>query len=183
MNKYGKEKRRLLAPEALDKAALFIIEAARNQRVRAILVGGYAMQFFGSSRLTGDVDVVAEAELDELPPGELLSFGGYVSEAQGVPVEVIIRDDDYAELYAEALEHATLVDEMPMAAPEYMAAMKMAAGRRKDQEDLEHLLTVDDELVDLDATRDIIRRHLGVYAVGEFDTFLAEAKWRKSRES
>ena len=179
MAKYQR-KRRLLAPDVLDRAAAFILEAARDEQVPVVLAGGYAMQFFGSPRLTGDVDIVAADELAALPPGEPLSFGGYESVAEGVPVDVIIRDDDYAELYDEALEHPVSVEGMPMVAPEYLAAMKMVAGRRKDDEDLEFLLTTEG-LLDLDVTREIIRQHLGVYAVGEFDAFLAEAQWRRNR--
>jgi hypothetical protein len=173
-------KRRLLAPEVLDQAASYVLEAAEREGVAAALGGGYALQLYGSPRLTGDVDVVASDEISALPRGKALSFGGYKSEVEGVPVDVILRDDDFAPLYEEALAGATVVEGVPLVSPEHLAAMKMVAGRRTDLADLEFL--IGDRVIDLPKTRLIVRRHLGPYAVKELDSFVEETRWRKSKE-
>lgn len=100
-------KRRLLSPEALDEATEQIAAIAKKEGARVALVGGLALQHYGSPRLTGDVDVVAEELLDGLRKGRQLSFGGEATKApNGVPVDVIVRADGYAALYQEALNRA-----------------------------------------------------------------------------
>lgn len=61
-------KRQFLSPERLDKGAAAVLEAAKKERVDVAIGGGYALQIYGSPRLTGDVDIVADAGL---LPGEL----------------------------------------------------------------------------------------------------------------
>lgn len=97
-----------------------------------------------------------------------------------VPVDVIVRDDDFADLYVAAQDH--VVDKgapLPIVEPEYIAAMKLVAGRRKDEDDLAFLIT--SGVIDLGKTERIIRKHLGAYALREFRSFVEEAKWRASR--
>ena len=173
-------KRRLLAPEVLDAAADFVIQAARREGVTVALAGGYALQMHGSPRLTGDVEEVADGAIAALPPGKRLSFGGYKSEAEGVPVDVIVRADDFALLYQDALVHASLIKGVPFIRPEYLAAMKLVAGRRTDLADLAFL--VGEEVIDLERTRAIVRQHLGPYAVKELNAFIEETLWRRDKE-
>jgi hypothetical protein len=176
-------KKRFLAPEVLDEAAAEIAQIAEAEHVRTALVGGYALQLYGSPRLTGDLDVVAERAIEALPEGEALSFGGYQSNApNGVPVDVVLRDDDYVSLYEAALLSAVDVHEspIPVVQPEYIAAMKMVAGRARDEADLEWLIT--SQTIDLPRTKKIVRQHLGPYAVQEFDRIVEQARWRASRE-
>jgi hypothetical protein len=155
---------------------------ARDEGVRVALLGGYALQLYGSPRLTGDIDVVADDAIDALPEGKALSFGGFQTFApNGVPVDLVLRDDDYAALYEEALARAAEIPEapMPVVQPEYLAAMKMVAGRARDAADLEWLVVSD--AADLVETRRIVRRHLGPYAAQEFDRIVEEARWKASR--
>ncbi len=95
-------------------------DIADRQRTRVALVDGFALQYFGSTRLTGDIDVVAPAPLQELEPTRKLKFGGQkatvvaagnasIGKNVSVPVDVIVRDDDFADLYEAALDH-TVVD-------------------------------------------------------------------------
>jgi hypothetical protein len=44
--------------------------------VRIALLGGFALQQYGSDRLTGDIDIAAPEVLDGLPAGKALTFGG-----------------------------------------------------------------------------------------------------------
>ena len=160
-----------------------VAEVARDEGVRVALIGGYALQLYGSDRLTGDIDVVAEASLAQLPPGPPLSFGGYQTEApNGVPIDLVLRSDDYTSLYDEALADAVRMQEsaMPVARLEHIAAMKMVASRPRDDADLEWIILSGE--ADLQAARTVIHRHLGRYAADEWERLVDETRWRASRE-
>lgn len=146
------------------------------------LVGGAALQVYGSQRLTVDLDVVGALPIAALPVLGTLTFGGYRSATpSGVPVDVILRDDDFAMLYAAALVHASVVESIPIpvASREFIAAMKMAAGRKKDEADLEFLILDGD--LDILATRAIIRQYLGPYAANEFDQLVSLTRWQATQ--
>ena len=172
--------KKFYAPDALSEALAQIAAVAQREGVRVALAGGYAMQLYGSDRLTGDLDLLADKKLS-LPPVKSLSFGGEQVEADnGVPVDLIRRDDDYASLYDEALDTAVITDGIsaPVVRSEYLAAMKLAAGRGKDDLDLAFLVT--SGAVDLPTARKIIKKLLGAYAAQEFDSAVSEAQWRKA---
>ena len=176
--------KRFLDPKTLDEAAAEIARLAEAESVQVALAGGYALQLYGSPRLTGDVDVVVDELIQALPPGPALSFGGVQTEApNGVPVDMMLRDDDYARLYKEALRAARPHEgaPMPVVTPEYLVAMKMVAGRPRDEADLDWLITAD--VADLRRARKIVREHLGPYAAGELDRIVEVARWRASRGS
>jgi len=185
-----------LAPFLLAEAAAIVGDVARRQRATVALVGGYALQHFGSTRLTGNIDVISSDPLHELEPAKIrmqprLSFGGrqvrviapgnaHVGSLVLVPVDVIVRSDDFKDLYVDALSHT--VDKcasLPVVEPEYIAAMKLVAGRRRDDDDLAFLIT--SGVIDMPKTERIIRKHLGAYALKEFQAFADEARWRASR--
>jgi hypothetical protein len=177
----GKSKR-FLDPALLAEALAQVAELAEREGVRIALLGGFALQHYGSDRLTGDIDVVAEERVRGLPPGTALSFGGEQTEApNGVPVDVVLRDDEYAGLYQEALEHATRVEGMPapLVRPEHLAAMKMVAARDRDMLDLDFLIA--SSVVDAKKARAIIKKHLGPYGAQEFDRIVDEVAWKVSR--
>jgi hypothetical protein len=123
--------------------------------------------------------------IDALAPGEPLSFGGFQTEApNGVPVDFVRRDDDYAPLYEEALSRATTMPDVigpyvRIVRLEYIAAMKMVAGRARDHADLEWIVLRSG--ADLPKTRRIVKQYLGTYAAQEFDRLVEEARWRASR--
>ena len=170
-----------LSPEILDQAVVDITEIARESGVRLVLVGGYAMQLYGSPRLTANVDVAALEMLESLEPEQELSFGGaQVRAPNGVPVDIIVRDDEYAPLYSKAIKTAKYVQEAPLSVvgPEYLAAMKMAAGRRgKNDADLEFLVAA--EVVDIAKARRVIQKFLGIYAAREFDQLVRVVHWKR----
>lgn len=174
--------KRLLSPEALQAAAEEVQQLADEQGVHAILVGGLAMQHYGSDRLTADIDFAAAKRLRGLPRGKPLVFGGEaITLPGGVPLDLIVRRDDFRSLYEAAIEDPDQIasSEIVLARAEYLAAMKMVAGRPKDEEDLRHLITSGH--LDRRKAKAIIRKHLGAYAVREFENTIEEAEWIASR--
>jgi len=168
----------MLSPEALERAAAQIMELAKEAGVNVALVGGFALQQYGSPRLTGDIDVIADGDIPALPRKRWLTFGGKITQApNGVPVDLILRSDDYAGLYEEALLQARKRrGKMAIIRPEYLFVMKMAAERTQDTADMEFLVV--EKIIDLEKTRAIIRCHLGLYAAHVFDSFVAETLWK-----
>jgi hypothetical protein len=182
-------KTRFLDPTVIDRAILEVASDALRFGCRAALVGGAAMQLLGSDRMTRDIDFVADGD----PPPSLtvirdLSFGGVKATTHdGVDVDWIVRDDDYRDVYEEALATAVLVANdgvrvLRVVRPEYLFIMKMVAGRAKD--DLDAVYLLNSEVVNLDKprTRAIIKRLLGAYAADDFDRGCEEAAWIKERE-
>ncbi|MFZ4579146.1 MAG: DUF6036 family nucleotidyltransferase [Myxococcota bacterium] len=175
-------RKRFLDQREIDAGMAEIADIARAERLRVLLIGGCALQFYGSDRLTADIDVAAERLPDSLPAEEALTFGGVQTHTPGgVPVDWIVRADDYAKVFEEALEFPRRIEGLPLpvASPEYLVVMKMVARRKKDAADLEALLQSD--LVDLDKARGMVKRLLGAYAADEFDAVLASAQWERSR--
>ena len=176
--------KKFLDSERIETAIDDVLALAQQQEVPIALVGGVAMQLYGSDRLTMDVDFIAPQMIDGISIHKPLSFGGYSGQiANGVPVDIIVRDDEYADLYREALECAVFESELNVliVLPSYLAAMKMAAGRSGKDADLYHLIVSGALVPSMKETRDIIKRHLGRYAATEFDALVEEALWRASK--
>lgn len=176
---------RFLSSREINSGIQFLVDQAKKEGVRVALLGGAAMNFYGSPRMTSDVDFAAD---DGLPPGDNfehvseLTFGGERYIALGdVPIDLIVRKDEYAPLYQEALDRADETDEgFLIISPEYLAVMKFATKRAKDENDLLWLLAQDD-LVDVKAAEEIVRTHLGgPRTAREFRHLLNEARWRAS---
>jgi hypothetical protein len=160
----------------MDDAILEIAKITEEAKIDAVLVGGAALQCYGSDRLTTDIDFAAREPLPQSTRLKDLSFGGYQTlSPSGVPVDWIMRDDDYADLYDEAIRRAVRVDgvPLPVAAPEYLVAMKMVAHRIKDEADIETLIL--SGVLDLVETRKLIKRLLGAYAADSFDAYVLSA--------
>jgi hypothetical protein len=181
-----REGRQFLDSKLLSQAAKVVSEIADKEGVEIALLGGAAMQFYGSPRLTGDIDFVADKTLPEagqLKETGMLAIGGkkYVIMGQ-VPVDLIVREDEFVGLYQEALEEADETDEgFLIVSPEHLAAIKFSTQRTKDDVDLMWLLAQKD-LVDIKKVEEIVRRHLGgKFAVHELRQVAHEVIWR-SRE-
>lgn len=174
--------RKFLAPAQIDSAIAEVRELATEQGVHVALAGGAAMQLYGSDRFTKDVDFLADRVIDGLTEVAPLSFGGAsLLSSEAVPVDVIVRDDEYADLYEAALVAARFDSELGMfvVTPEYLAAMKFEAKRAKDLEDLRHLLSGP---ADIEAVRRVFREFFGRYvATRELDALLAEYRWLASQ--
>ncbi len=178
----GVTKKKFLSAEDIERAISEVAELSKGTRVFPVLAGGSAMQLYGSDRLTKDVDFVAKAIPAQISVEKKLSFGGVSGKTPGgLPVCFILRDDDFRPLYLEAHKNAIDVGRpVKVITPEYLAAMKLVAGRGKDEEDLRILLRL--KAVDLPKARGAIKRTLGAFAVKEFDSYVDEVEWRRSRD-
>lgn len=175
-------RKRFLTEEQISGTLEAVTKLAVERKIKFALIGGAAMGYYGSPRLTVDLDVVADG-LPVEATGRVLTFGGQAQTVNGVEVDWVTREDDYAQLYAEALAAATLAENCAyrVVTSEYLAAMKLAAGRTKDYDDLLWLLQ-QKSLVDRSKARSIIRRLLGgKFAVDEFNQAALEADFRQER--
>jgi hypothetical protein len=111
--------------------------------------------------------------------GDDLIFGGKSVDINGIPIDVIVRADDYADLYEEAIQKAKPRPgyEVKIITPEYLVAMKMVAGRPKDDLDLNYLLS--SVKMDMTTLKSVVSRFLGRYAVSDLASRIQEAKWMK----
>jgi hypothetical protein len=152
----------------------------------AALVGGVAMQVYGSDRLTKDVDFALDQEpsdkrnLRKIKP---LGFGGESYRApNGAKVDLIVRNDEYSNLYEDALANLQQTPEgISIVTPEHLAAMKLAAGREKDILDLKWLIRQPD-LLDTKEARSIVYRFMGRFAQDRFDDIVDQAMIEKEMQ-
>ena len=134
----------MIATEAGVMAVKAFAAIAKDLNIDFALVGGIAMHFYGSPRLTKDVDVIASAVLP-ISAERQLGFGGEryrvdIGELR-VPVDWIVRNDDAKKLYKKALEEAyQLPNGLPIVTTEWMVILKYLAGRFRDQQDAVFLL-------------------------------------------
>ncbi|MBN1516929.1 hypothetical protein JXA32_10220 [Candidatus Sumerlaeota bacterium] len=185
--------RRSSGDKAIDpalalKAAQQIYQKAAEEGKRAAMAGGLAMQLFGFTRATKDIDMIASDELD-LPADERLEFGGaiYQLEIDGTRVEIdwIVRADDKRLVYEAALEAAEMTEHgAPIITPEWMVLLKYLAGRGKDHMDLLWLLQ-EDGLVNRDQVMANIEKLMGAvafWAKEDLKAAFKEADFMKERD-
>lgn len=175
-------RRRALTVDEIGASIDEILVLAKRQRFRVALAGGVAMQVHGSDRYTRDVDFLASRSPTGVKVVRPLGFGGVqMIAAADVPVDLIVRDDEWEPLYEAALRNAETVKGIPIRVitPEYMAALKLAAHRDKDMADLRFLLT-EAESFDYDLARKIVARHLGLFGAGELDRYRRDCVLMKS---
>ncbi len=171
-----------LDPARIEAALAEVADRAKRAGTRIALAGGCALQLYGSDRFTQDVDLLVDGPIPGMRSRGALSFGGVRTVAgNGVPVDLIARDDQYATLYAEALLAAHRIPgvPVPVLTLPYLAAMKLAAGRGKDESDLEFILC--DIGAPWKAIRRVIREHLGLYALDEITSIRAIAVWKRKQ--
>lgn len=174
---------KFLGPGRIEESIEEIAALAANAKRSVALVGGIAMQHYGSARLTKGIDIIA----DECPECFLrsintkaLTFGGQQTRLRsGAELNVIIHTGDFEGLHIHALHNAQKIKGLPIRVvlPEHLFAMKMAANRPKDEADMLFLAT--SGAIKVKATRGTIKTFLGPYAADVFDAFLVEAAWRK----
>lgn len=199
----GRRKTRFLDADAIDRGLAEMCQAFQPCG-RIALVGGAALQLYGSERLTVDIDLITdstEVEILETPEIKVtgkLAFGGVQGvTASGVPVDLIVRDDDYRDLYEYALEIAKPMEgvPIPVVPAECIVAMKLVADRplhqgvpgsirsilrrTKDLADLEFLIL--DSGLDYTKARAIVRQYPGRYAADELDRYRDSITWERSR--
>lgn len=178
---------RMPSGEELRGVALMAQALGGAQAPRVAVVGGLAVQLYGSPRLTKDVDVVARslpAGSGEFPQKAPLSFGGFTyGTPAGIDLDWIVRNDEYRALYEDALDAAQPQDDGLLVVPaDYLSAMKFATLRPKDYEDLMYLLG-EPGLIDLQAARNLVYRFLGgKFASDQFAAAIQEAQWRRAQD-
>jgi hypothetical protein len=126
--------------EAAQQLALI----AASEEIEWAVAGGLAMHFYGSPRLTKDVDIIASKELS-LKPEHKLTFGGSSYTLQvgkyAVQIDWIVRSDGYQKYYRTALKEAiALPNGLRVVSPEWLVILKLNAGRQKDLDDIVFLL-------------------------------------------
>jgi hypothetical protein len=172
---------KLLGPADLEEAARALLKSASVEDKRIAFCGGFAAQKYGSGRLTADLDVVAR----DPPPAAFsgkrpLSFGGVRGKAGKVPIDWIVRDDRWSLLYEDALRCACPAAGLPLIRREHLVAMKMVAGRSKDELDVAAmLLRASAEAIERVAAT--VKKYLGAYAEDDLHAILAEARWRAGK--
>lgn len=155
-----------------------VVEKAKAEGVDAALCGGFAMRAYGSKRLTEDIDL-AVTKLPSFAKGEPLAIGGVSVKFDEVEIDFIKRNDEYKSLYSAAIAKAKVHPEfgVKVVAPEYLVAMKMVAGRQKDELDLYYLLSS----VKLNAAllKQVVSQFLGTYGWTSVVQQAKVAKWMK----
>lgn len=126
------------------EAAQKIGQLAAQEDIEWAVAGGLAMYFYGSPRLTKDVDIIASKNLS-LTPKHRLSFGGSSYTLQvgkyAVQIDWIVRNDGYQKYYRAALKEAVkLPNGLRVVTPEWLVILKINAGRQKDLDDIVFLL-------------------------------------------
>jgi hypothetical protein len=178
MTQYRRRKKEFTVAD-MREAFRDVARLARREGKKVALAGGLAMRTYGSDRVTQDVDVLASETIDRLARGRLLSFGGVQTRTRmGVPVDLIVRSDEYADLYEEALDRAVNKGGLRIVRPEHLVSMKMVAGRARDESDLMFLLSRMDAAM-FKRALDVARRFLGRYAARELTILRQEARWRR----
>lgn len=126
--------------EAVQK----IGQLAAQEEIEWAVAGGMAMYFYGSPRLTKNVDIIASKDLS-LTPQHRLGFGGSSYTLQvgkyAVQIDWIVRNDGYQKYYRAALKEAVrLPNGLRVVTPEWLVILKFNAGRQKDLDDIVFLL-------------------------------------------
>jgi hypothetical protein len=189
VNQFRKSSRdHAIDPELAIKAAKMVCDIAQKSGKKAAIAGGLAMQIFGFTRATKDVDIVASAPID-LSSDRSLEFGGciYKLSIDGKDVEIvwIVRSDDKKMVYEAALESAEMTDYgFPIITPEWMVLLKYLAGRGKDTMDLLWLLR-EPNLVDRKKVITIVDALMGPAAfwpIHDLKAVFMEADFMKKRD-
>jgi hypothetical protein len=154
-NEYQKLVERMLENTAVPmissdtgiEAAGQIGQLAAQEEIEWAIAGGLAMYFYGSPRLTKDVDIIASKNLS-LTPAHPLGFGGSSYTLQvgryAVQIDWIVRNDGYQKYYLAALREAVkMPNGLRVVTPEWLVILKINAGRQKDLDDIVFLLQVD----------------------------------------
>lgn len=163
---------KFVSEEQVDGVLRLVAESAKARGIIAAVIGGVAMQLYGSTRNTTDVDFAMSEipeELAKLQKLKSISFGGARYTApNGAKLDLIVRNDEYKVLYEDALANAMKTpDGIVVVSPEHLAAMKLAAGREKDILDLKWIIRQPD-LLDVQVAKKLIYRTMGRFAQDRF---------------
>ncbi len=134
----------MISSETGVKAAKKAGKLATQEEIEWAVAGGLAMHFYGSPRMTKDVDIIASNNLS-LTPQHPLTFGGSSYDLKvgkyNVQIDWIVRSDGYRELYRQALREAIgLPNGLRVITPEWLVILNFNAGRQKGLDDIVFLL-------------------------------------------
>ena len=164
----------MISHETALAALKSVTKHANKKNIPWALVGGVAMSFYGSPRLTKDVDIIS-TEILTLEAERPLGFGGERYRAKvgrkSVPVDWIVRNDNIDAFYQKALEEAVIgYESIPIITPEWLVVLKYLAGRFVDQSDGVFLLKqkglVDRKVISRKITEVIGRNGWGAFSIG-----------------
>jgi hypothetical protein len=172
-------KERFINPDQINDSIALIKKMAVEQGFHVVLIGGVALQVYGSPKLTKDIDFALDQPLEDqgtLRKTKPISFGGARYAApNGAMIDLIVRNDEYAKLYEDAIVSSIETPEgIPIVTPEHLAAMKLAAGREHDILALKWMIRQAD-LLDIKKTRALVYRFMGRYAQDRFDDIVDQA--------
>jgi hypothetical protein len=158
----------LLDEESAKQAIEKIGELANQNGIDWALVGGLAVALYGSDRNTKDIDIIA-SKLLPLKSEALLKQGGkrykIKTDKKTVAVDWIIRNDEFKNLFQEALKESVIIGGVPVLTPEWLVILKFIDGRFRDQEDAVFLLS-SKGLVNREIIKEKIIKHFGKAAWG-----------------
>ena len=183
----GPKRTMILPPVDLRPVAAMGARLLKQVGGHFALVGGLAMQAYGSDRITKDVDfAVTElqgAQAAARWPGQTrpLNIGGVALITDTSTIDLIDRRVELRALFIESIDAAvrsgfTTVaegEEMLVVPAEYLVAMKMAGARHKDEADIGFLMVLPS--LDYRRARDIVHRHLGFFAARHLDRMARSA--------
>lgn len=155
--------------ESASQAIDIISKIAKENNIEWALVGGLAMNLYGSDRLTKDIDMISTKRLPmpkEKIVGQLRQGGERYqtnTEKKTVSVDWIIRNDEFKAMFEDALAEAIEINDVPILTPEWLVILKFIAGRFKDQEDAVYLLSRKG-LVNRESIKEKIIKHFGIGA-------------------
>ena len=113
--------------ESASQAIEFISKLAEENGIDWALVGGLAMNLYGSDRLTKDIDMISTQRLPmpkEKIVGQLRQGGErYQTETdkKTVLVDWIIRNDEFKVMFQDALAEAVKIDDIPILTPDMVS--------------------------------------------------------------
>ena len=173
----------------------FVHDVLREADVKGILIGSLSVWVWISEEkkqsFTKDMDIAVTKEgLQKirkwLKDRQLkfleLEIGGINVALSGrINVDFITRScefGDFSPLFEDAIQHSvehgeTIEvggDKLVVVSPEYLTAMKIGTGEKKDEDDAETLL--EDAEIHIDTTRSIISKFLGPGSLSRFEVML-----------
>lgn len=185
----------------------FAADLLEKLNVKGILIGRLAVWAWlpensKKQAYTKDVDIaVTKADLYEIKKhfrdmeyqiGELSIGGINVRDDKDINVDFIDRSSqewaDYSPMFEEAIDEAIRSDrkvavggkELSLVSIEYLVAMKLATGERKDEDDAKTLLTESDE-INIRELRTVLSKYLGPVGRTRFEIILRDIGHKDSR--
>jgi len=156
---------KFIGPAQVERFIELVRESAKVAGADWALVGGLAMQWYGSPSLTRNCDIISSRELsfESLERVKAIPSGGAIwKDSNGFELSVRVRIDEYKALFDEALKEAVEKDGMKVVRPEWLAAMKFACVDEAHMLDLQWILRRESlGLVDVRHVEQIVYDYLG----------------------